>query len=346
MKPMRRRDISMWMKPMRRRDFISLIGGSAAAAWPLAARSQQPAMPVVGFLGGGAPKASLEATRAFREGLAQVGYNVFYNQGHNVNVEYLWAWGQNDKLPELAADLAQRQVAVIATASVPEALAAKAATTAIPIVFTIEGDPIAAGLVATLDRPGGNVTGVAISKMEVGPKRLELLHQVIPTASAVALLVNPTNPAVEPLVRDAQASARSLGLQLHVLKASVGGDIDAAFAALPGLQAGGLVIGPDQFFDSRTLQIAALALQHSVPAIYQYRAFTAAGGLISYGPSLADAFQLAGVYTGRILNGEKPADLPVQQATKIELLINLKTAQALGVSIPPELLDRADETIE
>jgi putative ABC transport system substrate-binding protein len=330
---------------MRRRDFITLVG-SAAAAWPSAARAQQPAMPVVGFLGGGAPKASAEATRAFRQGLAQVGYNASYNQGHNLNVEYRWAWGQNDKLPELAADVAQRRMAVIATAGVPEALAAKAATTTIPIVFTIEGDPIAAGLVATLERPGGNVTGVAIAKMEVGPKRLELLHQVIPTASTVALLVNPTNPAAEPLVRDAQAAARSLGLQLHVLKASVAGDIDAAFAALPGLQAGGLVIGSDQFFDSRSLQIAAMVLEHSVPAIYQHRAFTAAGGLISYGASLADAFQLAGVYTGRILNGEKPADLAVRQSTKVELLINLKTAKALGVTILPELLDRADEAIE
>ena len=198
------------MKPIRRRNFITLIGG-VAAAWPCAVRAQQPAMPVVGFLGGGVPRASLEATRAFRQGLAQIGYS------HNLDVGFVWAWGDNDKLPELAAALARRQVAVIATASVPEALAVKAATTTIPIVFTIEGDPIAAGLVPTLDRPGGNVTGVAISKMEVGPKRLELLHQVIPTASAVALLVNPTNPAAEPLVRDAQPAARSLGLQLHVL---------------------------------------------------------------------------------------------------------------------------------
>ena len=331
------------MKPIRRRNFITLIGG-VAAAWPCAVRAQQPAMPVVGFLSGDVPRASLEATRAFRQGLAQVGYKVLHGEGHNLDSRFSWAWGDNDKLPELAADLARRQVAVIATASVPEALAVKAATTTIPIVFTIEGDPIAAGLVPTLDRPGGNVTGV-FSKMEVGPKRLELLHQVIPTASAVALLVNPTNPAAEPLVRDAQPAARSLGLQLHVLKASVAGDIDAAFAALPGLQAGGLVIGSDPFFDSRSLHIAALALQHSVPAIYQHRAFTAAGGLISYGASLADAFQLAGVYTGRILNGEKPADLPVQQSTKVELLINLKTAKALGIAITPDLLSRADEVI-
>ena len=333
------------MKPMRRRNFITLIGG-LAAAWPCAVRAQQPAMPAIGFLSGGVPRTSAEATRAFTKGLTQVGYNVLAGQGHNVNPEFQWAWGQNDKLPELAAGLAQRQVAVIATAGVPETLAAKAATTTIPIVFTIEGDPIAAGLVPTLDRPGANVTGVAISTMQAGPKRLELLHQAIPTASTFALLINPTNPAAEAQVRDAQAAARSLGLQLHVLKASVDGDIDAAFAALPGLQAGGLVIGSDQFFDSSSLKISALALLQSVPAIYEHRAFTAGGGLISYGASVADAFRLAGVYTGRILKGEKPADLPVQQSTKVDLLINLKTAKALGITIPPALLGRADETIE
>jgi putative tryptophan/tyrosine transport system substrate-binding protein len=333
------------MKPMRRRNFITLLGG-VAAAWPSAVRAQQPAMPAISFLSGGVPRESREATSAFEKGLAHVGYNVLHGQGHNANIGFVWAWGQNDKLPELAAGLAQRQVAAIATASVQGALAAKVATTTIPIVFTIEGDPIAAGLVPTLDRPGGNVTGIAIPKMPVGPKRLELLHQVIPTASTVALLVNPTNPAAEPQVRDAQAAARSLGLQLHVLKASVDGEIDAAFAALPGLQAGGLVIGSDQFFDSWSLKIAVLALQRSVPAIYQHRAFTAGGGLISYGASVADAFQLAGVYTGRILKGEKPADLPVQQSTKVDLLINLKTAKTLGITIPPALLGRADETIE
>jgi putative ABC transport system substrate-binding protein len=350
---------------MRRRNFITLIGG-LAAAWPCAARAQQPAMPAIGqpamppigaqqpampaigFLSGGVPRTSAEATQAFRKGLTQVGYNVLAGQGRK-DVEFQWAWGQNDKLPELAAGLAQRQVAVIATAGVPETLAAKAATTTIPIVFTIEGDPIAAGLAPTLDRPGGNVTGVAISNMsnmQAGPKRLELLHQVIPTATTVALLVNPTNPAAEPLVRDAQATAHSLGLQLHVLKASVDADIDAAFAALPGLKAGGLVIGSDQFFDSWSLKIGALALLQSVPAIYQHRAFTAGGGLISYGASVANAFQMAGAFAGRIVKGEKPADLPVQQSTKVDLLINLKTAKALGITIPPALLGRADETIE
>jgi len=333
------------MKPIRRRNFITLLGG-IAAAWPCAVRAQQPAMPTIAFLSGGVPRVSAEATGAFKKGLAQVGYKVLYGQGHNLNIGFHWAWGQNDKLPELAAGLAQRQMAVIATAGVPEALAAKAATTTIPIVFTIEGDPIAAGLVPALDRPGGNVTGVAISKMQLSPKRLELLHQVIPTASTFALLVNPTNPAAEPQVKDAQAAAHSLGLQLHVLKASDDADIDAAFAALPGLQAGGLVIGSDQFFDSWSLKIAVLALQRSVPAIYQHRAFTAGGGLISYGASVAGPFQLAGVYTGRILHGEKPADLPVQQSTKVDLLINLKTAKTLSITIPPALLGRADETIE
>jgi putative tryptophan/tyrosine transport system substrate-binding protein len=334
----------MWMKPMRRRNFITLIGG--VAAWPFAARAQQSALPEVGYLSGSTPKASREASSSFLNGLAEAGYQYLYGPGQNVNLIANWAWGHSDWLPERAADLVKRQVAVIAAAGVPETLAAKAATTTIPIVFTIEGDPIAAGLVPTLDRPGGNVTGVVTSKMQVGRKQLELLHQVIPTASTVALLVNPTNSAAEPQVRDAQAAARLLGLQLHVLKASVDNEIDAAFAALPGLQAGGLVIGSDQFFDSWSLKIAALALLHSVPAIYQHRAFTAGGGLISYGPSLADPFQRAGVYTGRILNGEKPADLPVQQSTKVDLFINLKTAKALGVTIPPELLGRADETIE
>jgi putative tryptophan/tyrosine transport system substrate-binding protein len=332
---------------MRRRDVIALIGG-AAAARPFAAGAQQPTiaqqptMPVVGVLNRAVPKQSIELVYAFRQGLRQVGYT----EHRNVLVSHTYAWGKDDQLPEIAADLVHRQVAVIATAGLPEALAAKAATTTIPIVFTIEGDPIATRLVPNLNQPGGNVTGVAIAKMEVGPKRLELLHQVIPAATTVALLVNPTNPAAEPLVRDAQAAAHSLGLQLHVLKASDDGEIDAAFAALPEPQAGGLVIGSDHFFDSRGLKLGALALEHSVPAIYQQRAFIAAGGLISYGTSLTDAFQVAGAYTGRILNGEKPADLPVHQSTKVELLINTKTAKALGITIPPALLEHADVTID
>ena len=251
-------------------------------------------------------------------------------------------------MPELAADLVRQKVTVIATpGSTAAALAAKAKTTKIPIIFATGADPVAAGLVPTLNRPGGNVTGVATLNAEVGPKRLELMHQVIPAASNVALLINPTNPAIsEPLSRDAQAAARTLGMRLHVLRASNDGEIEAAFAALHGLQVGGLVIGSDQFFNSRSGQLAALALRHSLPAIYQYREFTAAGGLISYGASLTDAFQLAGLYTGRILNGEKPADLPVQQSTKVEMTINLKTAKALGLTVPPALLVAADAVIE
>jgi putative tryptophan/tyrosine transport system substrate-binding protein len=328
---------------MRRREFISLLGATAIA-WPFAARAQQVAMPVVGYLDVGSPTGSAHFVAAFRRGLSEAGYF----DGSNIRIEYRWADGHNDRLRELAVDLVRRQVTVIATpGSTAAALAAKAATTTIPIIFTIGADPVAAGLVPTLNRPGGNVTGVATLNMEVGPKRLELLHEVIPSTRIVALLVNPTNPAItEPLSRDAQAAARALGVQLHVLYASNDGEIEAGFAALHGLQAGGVVIGSDQFFNSRSAQIAALALQHSVPAVYQYREFTAAGGLISYGASLTDAFQLGGVYTGRILNGEKPSDLPVQQSTKLELIINLKTATALGITFPLPLLARADEAIE
>jgi len=248
----------------------------------------------------------------------------------------------------MAADLVRRQVTVIAApGTTAAALAAKAATTTIPIVFTTGADPIAAGLVATLNRPGANVTGVATLNLEVGPKRLELLHELIPSARIVAILVNPTNPVLtEPLSRDAQTAARVLRLQLHLLNARNEGEIETAFAALHGLQAGGLVIGSDQFFNSKSAQIAALALQHSLPTVYQYREFAAAGGLVSYGTNLTEAFQMAGIYTGRILNGEKPSDLPVQQSTKLELIVNLKTAKALGITFPPTLLARADEVIE
>ena len=328
---------------MKRRDFIKVIACSAAA-WPFAAHAQQAAMPVIGYLDVGSPDGSAPIVAAFRRGLARTGQV----EGRNVAIEYRWADGHNDRLPELAADLVRQKVTVITTpGSTAAALAAKATTTTIPIIFAIGADPVAAGLVPALNRPGGNVTGVATLNMEVGPKRLELLHQVIPAASIFALLTNPTNPVIsEPLSRDAQAAARTLGIRLHVLHASSDGEIEAAFAALHGLEAGGLVIGSDQFFNSRSGQLAALALRHSLPAIYQYREFTAAGGLISYGASLNDAFQLAGVYTGRILNGEKPADLPVQQSTKVELTVNLKTAKTLGLTIPPSLLVAADEVIE
>jgi putative ABC transport system substrate-binding protein len=328
---------------MRRRKFIKLIG-SAAVAWPVAAQAQQPTLPVIGFLNGGSSDGSAHFVEAFRRGLSETGHV----EGRNVKIEYRWADGQYDRLPELAADLVRRQVTVIATpGSTPASLAAKAATTTIPIIFAIGTDPVAAGLVHTLNRPGSNVTGVNSLNVDVGPKRLELLHEVVPTATIVALLVNPSSPvSAEVLLRDAQATARALRLQVHVLNAKTDGEMEAAFAALLRLQASALVIGPDQFFNTRVEQLAALAVHHAVPAIYEGREFTAAGGLMSYGHSILESYQLAGVYTGRILNGEKPADLPVQQSTKVELYINLKSAKALGITIPYVLVARADEVIE
>jgi putative ABC transport system substrate-binding protein len=328
---------------MRRRAFIKGIVGSAAFL-PFAAHAQPATMPAIGYLDVGSPDGAAPIVAAFRRGLAATGQV----EGRNVTIKYRWADGHNDRLPELAADLVRQKVTVIATpGSTAAALAAKAATTTIPIIFAMGADPVAAGLVPTLNKPYGNVTGVATLNVEVGAKRLEMLHQVVPAANIVALLVNPANPAVsEPLSRDAQAAASKLGIRLHILQASSDAEIEAVFAALRGLQVGGLVIGSDQFFNSRSGQLAALALQYSLPAIYQYRVFTDAGGLISYGASLTDAFQLTGVYTGRILNGEKPADMPVQQSTKVELSINLKTAKTLGLTIPPSLLVTADEVIE
>jgi len=328
---------------MRRRKFIKLIG-SAAVAWPVVARAQQPTLPMIGFLNGGSPDGSAHFVEAFRRGLSETGHV----EGRNVTIEYRWADGRYDRLPELAADLVRRQVTVIAApGSTAGALAAKAATTTIPIVFAMGIDPVAAGLVHALNRPGGNVTGVSTLNVEVGPKRLELLHEVVPTATIVALLVNPTNPGnAEVLLRDAQATASALGLRVHALNAKTEGEMEAAFAALRQLKAGALVIGPDQFFNSRVEQLAALAVHHAVPAVYEGREFTAAGGLMSYGQSILDSYQLAGVYTGRILNGEKPADLPVQRSTKVELYINLKSAKALGIAFPLSLLGRADEVVE
>jgi putative ABC transport system substrate-binding protein len=328
---------------MKRRQFISLLS-SLAAAWPLIARAQQPAMPVIGLLGGASPELDADRLRAFRQGLSEAGYD----EGRNVAIEYRWAGGQYDRLPPLAADLVRRQVAVIsALGGTPSALAAKSATTTIPIVFAVGSDPVSLGLVASLSKPGGNVTGVTQLAVAIGSKRLELLHEIIPKATVVALLVNPTNPPLaETLSRDAQAAGRTLGLQIHVLQASTEGEIDEAFATMVQLQCGGLVVGPDSFFISRSEQLAALALRHAVPAIYQYREFTAAGGLVSYGASLADFYRLAGIYTGRILKGEKPADMPVEQAPKVELIINLETAHKLGVTIPPSILLRADEVVE
>jgi putative ABC transport system substrate-binding protein len=326
---------------MRRREFITLVGG--AAAWPLAARAQQPALPVIGFLSSESPDLWTTRVRAFRQGLSETGYV----EGRNVAIEYRWADSRYDRLPALATDLVRRAVTVIAApGSVPAALAAKAATTAIPIVFYVGGDPVEAGLVASLNRPGGNLTGLTTLNVEVGPKRLELLHEMVPTATIFALLVNPTNTNAETLARDAQAAAGTLGLQLHILHASSERDFDTVFASLVQLRVGGLVIGIDPFIGARSEELAALAVRHAMPTIWNNPEFAAAGGLMGYGSGRTDQFRLAGVYTGRILKGEKPADMPVQQATKVELIINLRTAKALGLEVPPALLARADEVIE
>jgi putative ABC transport system substrate-binding protein len=325
---------------MNRRAFITLLGG-AAAAQPLAARAQQAAMPVIGFLNGGSSWEYAQMADAFRKGLGETGYI----EGRNVWIEYRWAEGRYERLPALAADLVRRQVSVIA-ANTPASPIAKAATTTIPIVFLTSDDPVAAGLVASLNQPGGNLTGVAVLNVEVGPKRLELLHEAVPAARVVALLNNPTHPTAETQSRDMQAAARSLGLQLHVLHASSERDFDTAFARLVQLRAGALIIGADAFFINQSEQLAALALRHAVPAIATYREFVAAGGMMSYGGDLADSFRIMGVYSGRILKGEKAADLPVQQETKFALIINLKTAKALGLTVPLPLLGRADEVIE
>ncbi len=328
---------------MRRREFITLLGG-AAAAWPRAARAQQPAMPVIGFLGSETPELHADRVSAVRKGLSEAGYL----EGRNVAIQYHWAQGKNDRLPALAADLVRRQVTVIVAAGgTPSTLAAKTATTTIPIVFYVGVDPVEIGLVASLARPGGNLTGVSGLSVELVRKRLELLHELIPTATNVALLVNPTNPTLaDATSKDMQSAAHTVGLQVHTLHASTEREIDTAFATLVQLRAGALVIGPDAFFASRNEQLAALALRHAVPTIYEYRAFAAAGGLMSYGGSVVDAFRQVGVYTGRILKGEKPADLPVQQFARVELIINMKTAKMLGITFPNSLLGRADEVIE
>jgi putative ABC transport system substrate-binding protein len=327
--------------PMNRRHFIGLLGG-ASAAYPLAARAQQAGVPVVGYLGGSSPDRDEYQLRSLREGLSGAGYI----DGQNVTFEFRWAEGQNDRLPALAVDLARRQVAVIALGGLPPALAAKAATTTIPIVFQLGVDPVAAGLIASLARPGGNLTGVSNLNAELAPKRLELLRELVPTAKVFGLLVNPTNPGAERIVKDVRPAADTLGIQLHVLHASAERDFDAVFASLGRLGAGGLLVATDGFLIRSGGQLGALSLRHAMPTIFQTPEFATAGGLMSYGGNLRDAYRQVGVYVGRILKGEKPADLPVQQSTKAELIINLKTAKALGISVPLPLLGRADEVIE
>ena len=328
---------------MRRRAFIWLVGG-AAVAWPLAARAQQPGMPVIGFLSARSPGESGSAVRAFRQGLGEAGYF----EDKNATIEYRWAEGSYERLPELAAELVRRQVAVIAaTGGDPSPLAAKAATATIPIVFTMGGDPVEAGLVTTLSRPGGNLTGTTLMGVELGPpKRLELVRQLVPNAVTIAMLVNPNFPLAAAEVRDVQAGARSLGLETDVLNASTESDIDKAFANIAQRRPNALIVGTDPFFLAQRDQLARLAAHHAVPAMYHLREFVEAGGLVSYGPSIVAAYVKAGVYTGQILNGAKPADLPVWQPTSFLLSVNAKTAKALGLQIPAQILALADEVIE
>ena len=329
---------------MRRRQFIALFGGAGASSLlrPRAVRAQQPAMPIVGLLNGASPERFASMTNAFLQGLREGGFV----EGQNVAIEYRWAHDQFDRLAALADDLVRRRVSVI-VANTPANLVAKAATATVPIVFTTGADPVQLGLVSSLDRPGGNVTGVTTLSAELAPKRLELLHELVPTASVIALLVNPTDAAqAEPISRASRAAANGFGLELQVLNAVAESEFEGIFAKLSQLRAGGLVISAGTFFVNHSEQLAALALRHRMPAIFEFRPFVAAGGLAAYGGSITESYRLAGVYAGRILKGEKPADLPVQQSTKVEFFINLKTAKSLGLTIPLPLLGRADEVIE
>jgi len=327
---------------MRRREFVKAAAG-AAVAWPFAAGAQQPAMAVIGFLSSRSPGEAALLVAAFRQGLSDTGYV----EGQNLTVEYRWAEGHYDRLPAFAADLVSRKVDVIAASGGPNsAQAAKSATSTIPIVFIVGSDPVADGLVSSLARPGGNLTGVSIQVSELTPKRLELLYELVPHAKVIALLVNPNSPEGESQTREVQEAARAKGMELHVLKAKTEGEINAAFATLLQLHAGALIIAADPFFGGRRDQFVALAARDAIPTIYFTREFTTAGGLISYGPSLIGLYRQVGNYAGRILKGEKPAELPVQQPTTFDLVINLKTAKALGLTVPPSLLGSADEVIE
>jgi putative tryptophan/tyrosine transport system substrate-binding protein len=331
------------MLDLRRREFIALLGG-AAAGWPLAARAQQSAMPVIGFLDSHSPEPTADRLRAFHRGLKESGYV----EGESVIIVYRWAEGQNDRLPELAAELVHRQVAVIATTGgTPAALAVKAATTTIPIVFAVPEDPVRLGLVASLARPGGNATGINFFNAELAAKRLELLRELVPTAAHVVVLVNPTNVAnTEANLKDVQLAARAMGLQIQVVRASSSREIDAAFATIGRERPDALFVGGDALFNSRRLQLALLAARHELPATYPSRDYPVSGGLMSYGTDVTDAFRQVGAYAGRILKGAKPADLPVVQASKFELVINHQTARMLGIEVPPALLTAADEVIE
>ena len=326
---------------IRRRAFIRLLGG--AAAWPLAARAQQTVMPVLGYLSTRSPGEAKYTTDAFTQGLNEIGYV----EGRNLAIEFRWAELQYDRLPALASDLVRRKVAaIVAVGGIHSGLAAKTATSAIPIVFVSAGDPVTFGLVASLNRPGGNVTGISMITVALAPKRLELLHELVPAPAVIAMLVNPTSPYVGPETKDVMASARALGRQVQVLNASTGEEIDTAFATIAQQRAGALLVSGDPFFDSQRDRLIVLAAHHAIPAIYQWREFPLIGGLMSYGTSILDAYRQSGIYVGKILKGAKPADLPVMQPTKFEFVINLRTSKALGIEIPPKLLTFADEVIE
>jgi putative tryptophan/tyrosine transport system substrate-binding protein len=324
-----------------RRDFITLLG--SAAAWPATARAQQSSMPVIGWLNSGSPAETKDGLREFRRGLSESGFV----EGQNVAIEYRYAEGHFERLPDLAADLARRRVSLlIASAGNAPVLAAKSVTTTIPILFNIGADPVAAGFVASLNRPIGNLTGYTSMNAELVPKRLELLHELLPTTSSIALLLNPANPNAQATTGEALSAARQFGLAVQVLHASTEQEIDGVFAALSRQRIGALMINPDAFLTDRSEELGRLALRYAIPAIFQYRAFAAAGGLMTYGGSVTDGYRQIGGYAGRILKGEKPADLPVEQSTKVELIINLKAAKALGITVPLSLIYRADEVIE